>query len=108
MSLILYFYFSGSFSGHGGYNNKGCTTCAKFVWVGVLALAIQAFMMMQGGRKRKRKRRNIENKLLFAKGVQAILLGIKRGTYFFYHVIAIHKIAVALKLISTFLFFQIY
>ena len=82
MSLILYFYFRGSFSGHGGYNNKGCTTCAKFVWVGVLALAIQAFMMMQGGRKRKRKRRNIDNKLLFENGARAILLGMKRGNFF--------------------------
>ena len=79
MTLILYLYFRGSFSGHGGYSSKGCTTCAKFVWVGVLALAIQAFMMMQGGRKRKRKRRNIDNKLLFENGARAILLGMKRG-----------------------------
>ena len=49
--------FRGSFSGHG--YEKGCTYCAKIVWIGVAALAIQAFMMQQGGgKKKKRKRRN--------------------------------------------------
>merc|ERR1712080_413793 len=50
----------GSFSGHGyghGYE-EGCTYCAKIVWIGVAALAIQAVMMQQGGGKKKRKRRN--------------------------------------------------
>ena len=77
MSLILYSYFRGSFSGHGGYNDKGCTTCAKYVWLGVVALAIQAFMMMQAGGKRKRKRRHIDNKLLPENGNTVILPGIK-------------------------------
>ena len=83
MPLILHLYFRGSFSGHGGYSNKGCTTCAKFVWVGVLALAIQAFMMMQGGRRRKRKRRDIDNRLVSEYGNKTILIGIKRIEYFF-------------------------
>ena len=83
MPLIFYLYFRGSFAGRGGYNDKGCTTCAKFVWVGVLALAIQAFMMMQGGRKRKRKRRNIDNRLVSEYGDKTILTGTKRAKYFF-------------------------
>ena len=81
--LILCLYFRGSFSGHGGYSSKGCTTCAKFVWVGVLALAIQAFMMMQGGRKRKRKRRNIHNTFVSEYGDKTILTGIKKSKIFF-------------------------
>ena len=80
------------------------------MWVGVLALAIQAFMMMQGGRKRKRKRRNKDNKLLFENGARAILLGMKRGNFFSIMSLQYNekKFAVIVKLISTILFFQIY
>ena len=79
MPLILYLYFRGSFSSRGGYSDKGCTTCAKFVWVGVLALAIQAFMMMQGGRKRKRRRRNIDNRLVSENSDKTIVTGMKKS-----------------------------
>lgn len=54
----------GSFSGHGGgYGggyDQGCTYCAKIVWIGVAALAIQVVLMQQGagGGGKKRKRRN--------------------------------------------------
>ena len=61
---VLIQIFRGSFSGHGGYgHDQGCSYCAKLVWIGVAALAIQVFLMQQaaGGGKKKRKRRDIED-----------------------------------------------
>ena len=62
MVRALIHIFRGSFSGHGGYgHDQGCSYCAKLVWIGVAALAIQVFLMQQaGGGKKKRKRRDIK------------------------------------------------
>ena len=52
--------FSGHGGGYGGGHDQGCTYCAKIVWIGVAALAIQVVLMQQGagGGGKKRKRRN--------------------------------------------------